>query len=1030
MKRVRLPILLLFLSSFTSAAALAQLTAFPGAEGFGRYASGARTSLSSASVYHVTNLNESGAGSFRDAVSQPNRFVVFDVGGIVNVDKDSSPIVVQDNVTIAGQTAPGGIVIYGNRVSYSGANNTITRYLAIRKGNAGYRDDASGAANGVNMMFDHVSVTWGVDETFSLNWDGKGSGLDGITIQDSIIAQGQDRLGHSAGGLMTLPEGSQFSIIRSLFADNVTRNPKVRGENEFINNVVYGWDNAGYIMGDTTGMDSHANVVGNYFIESTVDGSGPFNSGTANFHIYGEDNWIDADRNGVLDGSLVTSYPGADVVSTPFAFPGSASMSAQDAVQYVMDNAGLSIIRDAVDTRLMDEVASYGTLGGIIQRETDLFPGYGSDPVYLNPRARLVDADNDGIADNWEASKGLSASNSSDWKNLSGAGYTQLEEFVNELGGNSALRTSTGGDWNSAASWGGGVPTLADVAQASGALTMASGHAFARRLTANAGLNVSGGTLDVFDTATLNGASTVGGGVFFAGKLEIATGGSAASLTVQSGGTLRTGTVESAGGGASIVFDGGTFQAGAPLSISIPTTLAPGGGVFDTNGHDGAITGSVSGTGGLTKRGAGNLTLSAITDFGGPTVVEEGQLIVLHSGGLSQTRSVQLESGTTLDVSAATTGMTLNRGKSLGGSGTVVGDVVAGAGSVVRPQGQLAPSSEHVIALQAEDLALGSDWAVFDNAAHGTGVGGSYDGSDLNGGGIVQVSGQTTSDPLSSGSASATVNITGGSDWYLFVKSAEPSVSAIPGDPASQPRGNNSLFVSGLAGDLQATTSNYEVVQTNATLAKAIDAATWNRVSPTLTSLSGVLDPEDAGIDYVLASGLQTFAIYGREVGTIIDGFVLSDTNLTAEQLEIALTNGGLDSEEVLTIAGDYSQSAGATLALDVAGGNARNKLLVQGTATLGGDLEISLADGFVPLGSDEFTILQADTLTGLFDNAANGARIPTANHRGSFVVNYDLSQGSVSLSSYTAIPEPSSLCLLLGLAMSMLAPRTRRATA
>ena len=106
-------------------------------------------------------------------------------------------------------------------------------------------------------------------------------------------------------------------------------------------------------------------------------------------------------------------------------------MTAQQAVTHVIENAGVSIIRDAVDTRLMQEVASYGTLGGVIVRESDLFPGYGSDPSYLNPRARFVDADDDGIADNWEADNGLSASNPSDWKGLSGAGYTWLEEYVN-----------------------------------------------------------------------------------------------------------------------------------------------------------------------------------------------------------------------------------------------------------------------------------------------------------------------------------------------------------------------------------------------------------------------------------------------------------------------------------------------------------------------------------------------------------------------------------------------------------------------
>lgn len=117
------------------------------------------------------------------------------------------------------------------------------------------------------MMFDHMSVTWGVDETFSMNPD-SGYVIDNITIQNTVIAQGLDRLGHSAGGLMTLGEGSRFSIIKSLFADNVTRNPKVRGENEFINNVIYGYETAGYIMGDTVNMNSRANAIGNYFIEA------------------------------------------------------------------------------------------------------------------------------------------------------------------------------------------------------------------------------------------------------------------------------------------------------------------------------------------------------------------------------------------------------------------------------------------------------------------------------------------------------------------------------------------------------------------------------------------------------------------------------------------------------------------------------------------------------------------------------------------------------------------------------------------
>ncbi|QDU55237.1 autotransporter-associated beta strand repeat-containing protein [Aeoliella mucimassa] len=982
--------------------AVAQVLAFPEAEGFGRYASGARTNLSSASVYHVTNLNDSGAGSFRDAVSQPNRFVVFDVGGIIQISPDNSGIVVEDNVTIAGQTAPGGIVVHGNKVSFSGANNTITRYLGIHKGEAGYREDASGAANGVNMMFDHVSVAWGVDETFSLNWDGKGSGLNNITIQDSIIAQGQDRLGHSAGGLMTLPEGSGFSVIRSLFADNVTRNPKVRGENEFINNVVYGWDNAGYIMGDTNNMESHANAIGNYFIESPVDGSAPFTSGTSHFHIYGEDNWVDADRDGVLDGVPVTSYPGADVVASPHAFPTTTAMPAATALPYVLENAGLSIIREPVGTRLVEEVESYGKLGGIIQRETDLFPGYGSDPAYLIPRAQFIDTDNDGMANHWEESQGLDPNDPNDWKQTTAAGYTQLEAYVNELAGPTQMFTSGDGPWSNIVTRSGAGPTLADTVVLAGEVTHATGHGFARRLNVTGSFDVSGGTLSVFDTLSIGGPTSLANSQVAAGRVLVGTNGQAAELLLHSGAELETGQVSAIATGSTLVFDGGQFTATAAPDIQLPSVLATAGGTIDTAGYSGQVSGVISGSGPLVKQGNGSLTLSGNNTYTGPTRVEQGTLLVAGNG-LGATSAITVGSGSTLDVSSATAGLTLDDGQSLDGTGNVVGNVIATAGAIVRPQGTAAASNEHAIAIQAEDLNLGSDWAIYNSSTHGTRAGGSYDGTDLSGGGIILVAGENTSAPAAGGLASTTVDLSHSGTWYLFVKSAEPSISAVSGDPSTQPRGNNSFYMSANPSDLQATTSNYETVQTNATSTAAIDAATWNRVSPSLTSLAGVFDPEDGGIDFSLNAGLQTFAIFGRETGTILDGFVLSDRNLTAEQLDLVLNTGGLETASTLTIQGTYTHQAGAVLAIEIADGSSQTKLQVQGTATLAGDLSISLAEGFAPQADDVFEIVQATTLEGQFGNAPAGMRVATASGIGSFQVNYDYSSDLVTLTDYLA---------------------------
>ena len=122
-------ILSVCIAGATASMGRAQQLAFPEAEGFGRFATGARGNLASASVYHVTNLNDSGAGSFRDAVSQPNRFIVFDVGGIATI---SSVVTFAPNLTIAGQTAPGGFQVYGNRVAFHGADNLISRYWGVR----------------------------------------------------------------------------------------------------------------------------------------------------------------------------------------------------------------------------------------------------------------------------------------------------------------------------------------------------------------------------------------------------------------------------------------------------------------------------------------------------------------------------------------------------------------------------------------------------------------------------------------------------------------------------------------------------------------------------------------------------------------------------------------------------------------------------------------------------------------------------------------------------------------------------------
>ncbi len=633
-RRLLVVVAVAFVAAWNGAAE-AQTLAFPEAEGFGRFATGARTSLASASVYRVTNLNDSGAGSFRDAVSQSNRFVVFDVGGVVTLN---STAVVSSNVTIAGQTAPGGFALYGDRLAFTGANNSISRYLAVRKGEAGTREDTVNLSRGSNIIFDHMSVTWGVDETFSMN-PATGEVIDNITIQNTVIAQGLDRLGHSAGGLMTLGEGSRFSIIKSLFADNVTRNPKVRGENEFINNVIYGYETAGYIMGDTVNMSSHANAIGNYFIEGPVDGSSPFASGTPQFEIYGADNWVDGDRDGLLDGSRITTYPGATVAATPFAFPTTASMTAQQAVSFVTQHAGPTITRDEVDTRIMQGVLSYGTLGGVILRDTDLFPTFAAPRVAFG---RLADTDNDGMPDGWERSRGLNPASATDWKTLSG-GYTNLELYLNELGANETASrwTVASGTWGGAGSWSGGVPTFSTAAAVSGTSGLATGQALARRLSIGDGgpgrLNVTGGSLDIFERLHLgpssDGTLSITGGSVAAG--EIVLGGLSgttptAGILVMTGGTLQAAFIRAGSASGRFDWTAGAVHLTASPNVAVPTVVGLAGGTIATNGFSGTWSGVLTGSGGLTKTGAGTLTLTGSNTLLGNVRVNAGTLALNH----------------------------------------------------------------------------------------------------------------------------------------------------------------------------------------------------------------------------------------------------------------------------------------------------------------------------------------------------------------------------------------------------------------
>lgn len=420
-----------------------EVLAFPGAEGFGRHASGGR----GGKTYHVTNLHDSGEGSFRDAVSQPNRFVVFDVAGVIHL---KSVVSFAENITVAGQTAPGdGIVLYGDRVSFSESNNLIVRHLRVRLGRGGPQGkDAAGVASGSNMIFDHMSVTWGLDENFSVS----GPTARDITIQNSIMGQGLQT--HSCGGLIQTAEDNGITLYRNLYIDNNTRNPKVKGLNQYVNNVVYNWGYEGcYIMGGSE-MKSIAHIENNYFIEGgSVNYNGDayraakvFTRYNANFNAFLAGNYFDGDKDGVLNGRLMTrddctttemKADGKNAVISP-TFLDTPSpkhpkignmMSAKDAYAWIVKNVGASLpVRDQVDTYLIDELTSLGNKGQLINDEAML--GLEGKVGIFQTDKPLLDSDGDGIPDKFEDGYGLDKNDPSDAAKIAHNGYSNIENYV------------------------------------------------------------------------------------------------------------------------------------------------------------------------------------------------------------------------------------------------------------------------------------------------------------------------------------------------------------------------------------------------------------------------------------------------------------------------------------------------------------------------------------------------------------------------------------------------------------------------
>ncbi len=359
---LRLAVAIFFVGSVKSSLA-SNLPSFPGAEGFGALASGG----TGGEVYYVTNLDDSGPGTFRDAMSQPHRIIKFSVGGVIHLE---SNVAASSSLTILGQSAPGeGITLYGHSISFSGCTNEIVRYLRVREGITGDRGKCSiNIADGGNMIFDHISVEWG-------RWDclGLTRGSHDVTFQYCIFGQGIDP--QQFGALVDTV--TNITLSHNLWIDNESRNPKAKGTIQYINNIVYNWGVNGLVGGHSE-ADHQLDVIGNYFIKGPSSNEHFLGMFTSTDHVFQEGNYADLNSDGQLNGHLIsdsefkTTGGPAVFATAPFLQPPVpvTTDSASNAWQKIVAEAGCSLHRDTVDQSVVAELKSLGKTGRLITAES------------------------------------------------------------------------------------------------------------------------------------------------------------------------------------------------------------------------------------------------------------------------------------------------------------------------------------------------------------------------------------------------------------------------------------------------------------------------------------------------------------------------------------------------------------------------------------------------------------------------------------------------------------------------------------
>ena len=417
----------------------AQTLAFPTAVGFGKDVTGGR----GGTVYHVTNLNDAGAGSFRDAVSASNRIVVFDVSGYITL---KTAVSAKSNLTIAGQTAPGeGIGFRGGKISFGSQSNVIIRHIRIRPGSevASKEDVGINLVDAKNIILDHCTIEFAPwNNIGGVSTNSQTKPVINITFQNCLIANPTYQ---QFGAHIESPNGT-WTWAYNIFANSHNRNPLDKINDIFINNVLYNCS-AGYTTHTSTNFKH--DIIGNYMIK------GPASTGTdnqwyqvdKNQSIYYNGNLKDSNLDGVLNGTTTTPswYQGPGTILTaPWSnlTAGIPTYSAQTAYRYTASVAG-TFPHDEMDRLVMSQIRTLGKgttgtgagtcgPGGSLytsQVQTGLGNnGYGTIVTGTKP----TDTDNDGMPDYWEKTFGSNVT-SNDAMKIGSDGYALIEKYLNWL---------------------------------------------------------------------------------------------------------------------------------------------------------------------------------------------------------------------------------------------------------------------------------------------------------------------------------------------------------------------------------------------------------------------------------------------------------------------------------------------------------------------------------------------------------------------------------------------------------------------